>query len=305
MHGSEALQRAYEEQSPVEGHITGTTKGGLEVEMAGTRAFCPASQIELGYVEDLQSFVGQRLAFRITKYEMGRRANLVVSRRVLLEEEQRSLAAQTRARLEVGAVMNGRVSSLQDYGAFVDLGGIEGLLHVSELAYGRIEHPKELLSVGQEVQVSVLGIEQTGNPRHPEKISLSIRALEKDPWSEVEINFPVGKLTTGRVSRLQPFGAFIELAPGIDGLAHISELVADRRISHPQEVLRVGDRVQVKVLSIDLEKHRIGLSLKVEEPGQSQEEDTRPPVEAYAEPKKGFGTLGDILKASLEKQKNR
>ena len=306
MHGSEALQQAYEEQSSVEGHVTGTTKGGLEVEMAGTRAFCPASQIDLGYVEDLQSFVGQRLAFRITKYEMGRHANLVVSRRALLEEEQRALAAQTRARLEVGAVMQGKVSSLQDYGAFIDLGGIEGLVHVSELAFGRIEHPKELLSVGQEVEVSVLRIEHTDNPRHPEKISLSIRALEKDPWSEVEVNFPVGKRVMGTVIRLQPFGAFIELAPGIDGLAHISELVADRRISHPQEVLSVGERVEAKVLSVDPDKRRIGLSLILEEAGKPAEEvDTTPPVEAYAKPKQGFGTLGDILKESLKKQKDR
>jgi small subunit ribosomal protein S1 len=306
MHGSEALLRAYEEQSPVEGHVTGTTKGGLEVEMAGTRAFCPASQIDLAYVEDLQSFVGQHLAFRITKYEMGRHANLVVSRRVLLEEEQRALAEQTRTRLEVGAVMKGKVSSLQNYGAFVDLGGIEGLVHVSELAFGRVEHPKELLSLGQEVEVSVLRIDQTDNPRHPEKISLSIRALEKDPWSEVETNFPVGRLVTGTVSRLQPFGAFIELVPGVDGLAHISELVVGRRISHPQEVLSVGDRVQVKVLSIDPEKRRIGLSLKLEEPAQTPEaNDTTPPVEAYAKPKQGFGTLGDLLKESMRKQKDR
>ncbi|MGD8589042.1 MAG: 30S ribosomal protein S1 [Chromatiales bacterium] len=305
MHGSEALQQAYEAQSPVEGHITGTTKGGLEVEMAGTRAFCPASQIDLGYVDDLQSFVGQRLAFRITKYEMGRHANLVVSRRVLLEEEQRALAAQTRARLEVGAVLQGKVTSLQNYGAFIDLGGIEGLVHVSELAFGRIEHPKELLSVGQEVEVSVLRIEKTDNPRHPEKISLSIRALEKDPWSEVETNFPVGRQVSGTVSRLQPFGAFIELVPGVEGLAHISELVTGRRISHPQEVLKVGDRVQVKVLSIDPEKRRIGLSLKIEEPGQTPEAaDTTPPVEAYAKPKQGFGTLGDLLKESMKKQKD-
>jgi small subunit ribosomal protein S1 len=237
---------------------------------------------------------------------MGRHANLVVSRRALLEEERRALAVQTRDRLEVGAVMQGRVSSLQDYGAFIDLGGIEGLVHVSELAFGRVEHPKELLSVGQEVEVSVLRIERTDNPRHPEKISLSIRALEKDPWSEVETNFPVGRLVTGTVSRLQTFGAFIELAPGIDGLAHVSELVAGRRISHPREVLNPGERVQVKVLSIDKERRRIGLTLKLEVPDRPAEEvDTTPPVEAYAKPKQGFGTLGDLLKESLKKQRDR
>ena len=257
-------------------------------------------------MDDLQGFVGQRLAFRITKFEMGRHVNLVVSRRVLLEEEQRALAVKTRARLEVGAVMMGKVSSLKDYGAFIDLGGIEGMVHVSELTFGRIEHPKELLSEGQEVEVSVLRIEQTGNPRRPEKISLSLRALEKDPWSDVETQFPIGSQLVGTVSRLQPFGAFIELAPGVDGLAHISELVADRRISHPQEVLKVGDRVQAKVLSIDLEKRRIGLTLKLAQPNEAVEEvDETPPVEAYAKPKQGFGTLGDLLKESLKKQKGR
>jgi small subunit ribosomal protein S1 len=306
MHGSEALQQAYETQAPVEGHVTGTTKGGLEVEIGGTRAFCPASQIDLGYVEDLQAFIGQRLPFRITKFEMGRHSNLVVSRRVLLEEEQRALAAKTRAQLEVGAVMQGKVSALQDYGAFIDLGGIEGLVHVSELAFGRVEHPKELLSVGQLVEVSVLRIEPSNNPRHPEKISLSIRALERDPWLDVPTHFPVDTQVTGTVSRLQPFGAFIELVPGVEGLAHISELGAGRRISHPQEVLRVGDRVQVKVLSVEPEKRRIGLSLNLEQPTeQTEAADSTPPVAAYAKPKQGFGTLGDLLKQSLEKQNQK
>lgn len=138
MHGSEGLRQAFEEQLPVEGHVTGTTKGGLEVEMSGVRAFCPASQIDISYVEELEEFVGQRLAFRITKYEGGRHTNLVVSRRALLEEEQRTLAVETRSQLEVGAVMKGKVSSLKEFGAFIDLGGIEGMVHISELAFGRV-----------------------------------------------------------------------------------------------------------------------------------------------------------------------
>jgi small subunit ribosomal protein S1 len=304
MHGSEALQRAFEERTPVEGHVSGSTKGGLEVEMAGARAFCPASQIDIGYVEDLQVFVGQRLPFRITKLEMGRHINLVVSRRVLLEEEQQRLAEKTRSQLEVGAVLEGKVTAIKDYGAFVDLGGIEGLVHVSELGFGRVDDPNERLSVGQAVEVSVLRIEPTNDPRHPEKISLSIRALERDPWIDVPSRFPLGSLVSGTVSRLQPFGAFIELMPGVDGLVHVSELGAGRRINHPQEVLKVGERVQAKILSVDTEKRRIGLSLNIEQAAQQPEDaETRPSIDAYAKPTKGFATLGDVLKASMQQQK--
>jgi small subunit ribosomal protein S1 len=302
MHGAEGLQQAYEEQMPIEGLVTGTTKGGLEVEMSGVRAFCPASQIDINYVEDLADFVGERLAFRITKFEGGRHTNLVVSRRALLEEEQQALATETRAQLEVGAVMQGKVSSLKEFGAFIDLGGIEGMVHISELAFGRVEHPQDILSVGQQVEVSVLKIEQTDNPRHPERIALSIRALEQDPWREVLTDYPVGAQVQGTVSRLQPFGAFIELAPGVDGLAHISELGAGRRITHPQEVVSVGDQVQARVLSVDLDKHRIGLSLDTK---RQTDEVAKPEVNLaeYAKPKQGFGTLGDLLKESMKKQK--
>ena len=151
MHGSAELEQAFEDQLPVEGQVSGVTKGGVEVQIAGVRAFCPASQIDLHYVEDLESFVGQRLAFRITSYQGGRHINLVVSRRALLEQEQQARAEQLRAQLEVGAVLPGTVTSLQDYGAFVDLGGVEGMIHISELAFGRVKHPNEVLSVGQPV----------------------------------------------------------------------------------------------------------------------------------------------------------
>lgn len=301
MHGIEGLQQAFDDQHPVEGQVTGTIKGGLEVQISSARAFCPASQIDIHYVEDLETFVGERLAFRITKIEGGRHPNLVVSRRALLEEEQRAQATETRAHLEVGAVMPGKVSSLKEFGAFIDLGGVEGMVHISELAFGRVEHPQDILSVGQQVEVSVLKIETTDNPRHPERIALSIRALERDPWQDVLSNYPVGTQVQGIVSRVQPFGAFIELAPGVDGLAHISELGAGRRISHPQELLSVGDQVQARVLSVDVEKHRIGLSLDKKHEG---EEGARPEVNVadYAKPKQSFGTLGDLLKESRKKQ---
>ncbi|MDJ0808087.1 MAG: 30S ribosomal protein S1 [Gammaproteobacteria bacterium] len=305
MHGIEGLRQAYAEKHPVEGLVTGTTKGGLEVEMSNVRAFCPASQIDDNYVEDLETFVGERLAFRITKIEGGRHPNLVVSRRVLLEEEKKARASQTRSQLEVGVVMQGTVSSLKDFGAFIDLGGIEGMVHISELSFGRIEHPQEILSVGQQVEVQVLKIEQTDNPRHPERIALSIRALEPDPWRDVLTDYPVGAQVEGTVIRLQPFGAFIELAPGIDGLAHISELGAGRRISHPQEVLNLGERVQAKVLSVDTEKQRIGLSLDnpVKSEKKEQDDEAKINLADYGKPKQSFGTLGDLLKESLKKQK--
>jgi small subunit ribosomal protein S1 len=299
-HGIDGLQQAFDDQHPVEGHVTGTIKGGLEVEMSSVRAFCPASQIDINYVEDLETFVGERLAFRITKFEGGRHPNLVVSRRALLEEEQQAQATETRAHLEVGAVMQGRVSSLKEFGAFIDLGGVEGMIHISELAFGRVEHPQDILSVGQQVEVQVLKIETTDNPRHPERIALSIRALERDPWRDVLTDYPVGARVQGTVSRVQPFGAFIELATGVDGLAHISELGAGRRISHPREVLSVGDKVQARVLGVDMEKHRISLSLdEKNEAGDNAGPEVS--VADYAKPKQSFGTLGDLLKESMKK----
>ena len=302
MHGIDELRQAFNDQQPVEGRVTGTIKGGLEVEMSSFRAFCPASQIDINYVEDLEAFIGERLAFLITKVEGGRHPNLVVSRRALLEEEQQAQATETRAHLEVGAVMQGKVSSLKEFGAFIDLGGVEGMIHISELAFGRVEHPQDILSVGQQVEVSVLKIEKTDNSRHPERIALSIRALERDPWQDVLTDYPVGTRVQGTVSRVQPFGAFIELAPGIDGLAHISELAAGRRINHPQEVVSVGDQVQARVLSVDMEKHRIGLSLDIKHKG---EESARPEVNEadYVKPKWSPGTFGDLLKESRKKQK--
>jgi len=299
--GSEGLRRAFEQGIPVEGRVTGVIKGGVEVEISSERAFCPASQIDIQFIEDLESYVGERLAFRITKFEGGRHTNLVVSRRVLLEEERRTLAADTRDHLEVGAVMKGTVSSIRDFGAFIDLGGIEGMVHISELSVGRIEHPNDILAVGQAVEVAVLRIEKTDNPRQAEKIALSIRALEKDPWQDAQSQYPAGTSVTGKVVRIQAFGAFIELAPGIDGLVHISEMGGERRINHPQEIVSVGDQVQARVLSVDMEKRRISLSLS---DARKREANTTPDITAeQTRPKQSFGTLGDLLKASMNKKK--
>ena len=296
LHGAAGLEQAYEQHLPVEGHVTGVTKGGLEVDIAGVRAFCPASQASNQFVEDLSSYVGQRLAFRITKFEGGKHTNLVVSRRELLEEERRAKAIELRAKVIPGANLPGVVTSLQTYGAFIDLGGVEGMVHISEIAFERVRHPSDVLSVGQQVEVAVLRVDETGNPKQPQKIALSLRALSKNPWTDADRQFPAGTRVKGKVTRVQPFGAFVELAPGIEGLVHISELGAGRRVTHPNEVLNAGDEVEATVLGVDLDKRRISLSL---DPNRLLAAEPGPKAADYAKPSQGMGTLGDLLRQSL------
>ncbi|MBK5966591.1 30S ribosomal protein S1 [Thiocystis minor] len=302
-HGVEEVEHAYRQGLPVQGQVSAAVKGGVEVQVAGIRAFCPASQIDIRFIEDLSEFVGQRFDFRITKFEGGRRPNLVVSRRAILEEEQRLQAEQTRAQLTEGAVLTGTVTSLKDYGAFVDIGGLEGMIHISQLAFGHVKHPKEVLQVGQKVEVSVLRIDPPGEKNKCEKIALSIRALGRDPWQDALDSFPVGTRVSGTVSRLQPFGVFVELAPGIDGLVHISELGAGRRINHPSEVVNPGDQVEATVLGVDLERRRISLSLD-----EKRQADEIPDARTFAStqasakaPENPLGSFGELLKASMNK----
>ncbi len=299
--GKAELENAFQTGIPVEGVVTGVNKGGVEVQVAGVRAFCPASQLDIRFIEDTNEFVGQRLSFVITKYDVDSRGlDVVLSRRRLLEQEQRAAAEETRARLEVGAILPGTVTSLKDYGAFIDLGGIEGMVHISELGFGRVAHPKDVLAVGQQVEVVVLKIEKTDNPKRPEKIGLSIRALEKDPWQDADVRFPVGARVNGTVSRLQPFGAFVELAPGVEGLVHISELGAGRRVSHPREVVQSGQAVEATVLSVELDKRRIGLSLGAVKAADAAAAE-KAAYSDYNEPRQSLGTFGDLLKNKLNK----
>lgn len=304
VHDSGDLEHAFSNQLPVEGLVSGVTKGGIEVQVAGVRAFCPASQVDIRFVEDLQPLIGQRLGFRITRFEGGRRPNLVLSRRALLEEEQRIRAAETRAKLEVGAVLKGTVTSVKDYGAFIDLGGVEGMVHVSELSYGRVARPQDLLSPGQSVEVAVLRIEKSDNPRQGERIALSIRALAADPWQEAEQRYPVGSRVHGTVTRLQPFGAFVEVEPGIEALVPIGELGAGKRVSHPKEVLNPGDAVEAAVLAVDPARRRLTLSLDA----SRQTEATALDVQAYragARPREEgqMGSFGQLLRESLNRGK--
>jgi small subunit ribosomal protein S1 len=255
------LRQALETGIPVEGVVTAINKGGAEVQVSGMRAFCPLSQLDLRYVEDPQQFVNQRLSFRVMRIEPGKtRPNIVLSRRALLEEEAEAKAAETKEKLQVGAVLKGKVTSLASYGAFVDLGGLEGMLHVSEIGYSRLAHPNEVLQVGQEVEVQVIKVEKGKDEKRP-RISLSRRALERDPWKDVAERFPEGTEMTGRVMRTESFGAFVEIAPGIEGLVHISEMGSGRRLNHAREAVQLGQDVKVRVLGVDPAKRRISLSM--------------------------------------------
>jgi small subunit ribosomal protein S1 len=260
------LQTAYEQGIPVEGLVTGVNKGGLDVDLGGVRAFLPISQIELRYCQDPSSYVGRALTLRVTRYDEDAR-NVVVSRRAILEVEQRAMAQKTREKLIPGAVFTGVVTAVKDYGAFVDIGGLEGLVHVSELGYGRSLRADEVVKPGQRVEVVVLKVEPEGD-RGDLKISLSLKALMADPMDEVMSTLKEGDHVTGKVVRLEAFGAFVEIQPGAEGLIHISAL-SERHVAHPREVVNLGDQVTATVISVDRERRRIGLSL-VEELRQAQ-----------------------------------
>jgi small subunit ribosomal protein S1 len=259
------IRQAAESGLPLEGLVTGLNKGGAEVQVYGMRAFCPLSQLDLRYVENPQQFVGQRLMFKVNRLEEGNRGgrgpNIVLSRRQLLEEEQQSRAAETREKLQVGAVLHGRVTSLTTYGAFIDLGGIEGMLHVSEIGHTRTTHPQDVFQVGDEVEVQVIKIEKGKDEKRPERISLSRRALQSDPWNEAASRFTEGMEVPGRVVRAETFGAFVELTPGLEGLVHISEMGAGRRLNHSREAVEPNQEVQVRVLGVDTARRRISLSM--------------------------------------------
>lgn len=254
----ELMEQAYLAGIPVEGQVTGVNQGGFEVNLKGMQGFCPISQIDLGYCEDPDPFVGQTLTFRILEYRAGGRT-LVLSRRRHLEEEEKQRVAELRARLEVGAELEGTVTRIQPFGAFVDLGGVEGLVHISELSYGRVRNPREAVTEGAEVKVKVIEVRNVGE--EGERISLSIKATQPDPWEDVPTRFPGGSVVTGPVVSVQDFGVFVSLAPGVEGLIHVSEL-SEKRVRHPRDTVTIGQEVSARVLHIDTEQKRISLSMK-------------------------------------------
>ena len=257
---ADLLYQAYKAGLPVEGRVDAVNKGGLGVTIEGdVRGFCPISHVDTQYVENAEEYRGQTLTFKIIEFRHQGRV-IVLSRRALLEAEQDKAAGAVRSQLKKGAQLAGKVTRLESFGAFVELGsGVEGLVHVSEISHKRVGHPQEVLEVGQQVQVAVLRTKDLGQ-RRKERISLSIKALEKDPWQEIKEQFAVGTVVTGKVDGLEDFGAFVELAEGVRGLVHVSE-IADRRIGHPREVLSLGDEVKVVVLEVDVRRQRLRLSI--------------------------------------------
>ncbi|MSP23926.1 MAG: S1 RNA-binding domain-containing protein [Myxococcales bacterium] len=260
----EELAQAFENGAPVAGKVTGVNKGGVEVQVGRVRAFCPMSQLEVGFVEDVQAFVGRELEFRVTKLERGQGGapNVVVSRRALLEAERAQKAAEIRAGLSVGAIVRGPITRIKEFGAFVDLGGIEALLHVSQIGFARVGHPSEALSVGDVVEAEITKIEPSLDPKKPDRISLSLKSLATDPLIEASGKLGRGTRHSGKVVRLEAFGAIIALEGGFEGMVHVSELQSDRRVQHAREVLSVGQDVEVVVLEIDTARRRLSLSMK-------------------------------------------
>ncbi len=297
--GSTQLEQAWQAGVPVEGVVEKEIKGGYEIKLGGTsRAFCPYSQIALRRVENPEALIGTRLTFQISEYaENGR--NIIVSRRALLEEEQRRLKEEAHAGITVGMTVTGTVISLQDYGAFVDIGGLEGLLPVSEIGWSRVKDVREVLSVGQQLKVAVKSIDS-----EKDRISLSIKDTLADPWEQVPDKFPEGSFHSGTVARLDTFGAFVTIGDGVDGLLHISKLGAGKRINHPREVVREGEQVEVKIESIDRGNRRISLALAGPARAAAEEEATMTEFRRQADhAPKGMGTLGDMLRARTQKGK--
>lgn len=238
----------------VEGEVIEVVKGGLILDI-GLRGFLPASLVDLRRVKDLNAYLGTRIEARVIEMDRNRN-NVVLSRRVVLEEARKAERSEILSKLQAGMRLKGVVSSIVDFGAFVDLGGIDGLIHISELSWNHVNHPSEVVKVGQEVEVQVLDVDL-----NRERISLGLKQTTEDPWRTLVKKYPVGAIVEGRVTKLVPFGAFVDLGDGIEGLVHISEM-ARQHVDAPSQVTDVNDTVQVKVMEIDLDRRRISLSMK-------------------------------------------
>ena len=317
------LEDAFHAGLPVEGKVERAVKGGYEVRIAHQRAFCPMSQIDIIRNQNPAEHEGHVYTFRIIEYKEGGR-NLVVSRRALLEEEQRASAAEIRRSIVPGAVVTGRVTSVREFGAFVDLGGgVQGLLHASEMGWSRVSDTSQVVTPGEEITVKVLRVDDD-----TQKIALGLKQLTADPWSTVQATYEVGQVCTGRVTRLAEFGAFVELEPGVEGLAHVSTFAPTGHSKGWSQLVAVGTTAAFEILSIDLEKKRMGVALVDE--GSARAAGAGPPqsalvpgarltgkverhekfgdadeVREYSEradaaPPEGFGSLADKLRGALK-----
>ena len=292
------FEDAWRNKLPVDGTIVKEVKGGFEVKIGGSvRAFCPFSQTGLRRDENQAEFIGKTFSFNIIEYEEGGR-NIVLSRRAILDQEKRNRKQELKKTLQEGTKVRGKVTSIQNFGAFVDIGGVEGLLPVSELAWTRIEKVSDLLSVGQEVEVIIKKLDW-----EQDRFSFSLKDTLPDPWDLVADAFPVGSYHTGTVSRLAAFGAFVTLKEGVDGLLHISKLGAGKRINHPREAVKEGQQVEVQVEAVDRAQRKLSLALAELRRAEEEEAATLKDYKQQATTElQNLGTLGDMLKKEMEQK---
>lgn len=255
----EDIAKIQEEDGTIQGRIENRVKGGLSVDI-GVPAFLPYSQIDLRPVKDLDNLIGQTLDFKVLKYNR-KRNNVVISRRAILEAERNKLREKMRTNLEEGQMVTGTITNITDYGIFIDLGGMDGLCHITDLSWGRVSHPSKLFKVGEDIQVKVLKYD-----REHDKVSLGVKQLKDDPWATVQTRYPVGAKATGRVVSITDYGVFAELEDGVEGLIHVSEMSWSKKVRHPSKIVSVGDAVEVVILNIDVEAKRISLGMKQLQP---------------------------------------
>ena len=272
------ISKKYDNNDVVDGVVVARIKGGLTVDI-GLKAFLPGSQIDLRPVRNLDKLIGERLQMRIIKLNK-RRGNIVLSRRVLLEEERQRAKEKTLASLAEGQIIEGVVKNITEYGAFIDLGGIDGLLHITDMSWGRVSHPSELFAIGDKVKVMVLKFDQ-----EHERVSLGLKQMTPDPWTNVAEKYPETSRVSGKVVSITDYGAFVELEEGIEGLVHVSQMSWARRTRHPSKIVNIGDTIEAVVLSVDKDKKRISLGMKQIEPNPWTTVDERYPVGSEVEGK--------------------
>ena len=254
------LEDVQEKNTTIAGHIVRRIKGGYTVDIRGVEAFLPGSHVDLRPVPDMDALVNQEFEFRVLKINR-RRSNVIVSRRVLLEEERDSKRNDLLLTLEEGQVVKGRAKNITEYGVFVDLGGLDGLLHITDMSWKRIRHPKEMITMGQELELKVLSFDKA-----TQKVSLGLKQLVPDPWQDITARFPETAKYSGKITNLVDYGTFVELESGVEGLVHISEMSWTRKLRHPSQMVRVGDEVEVVILGVDADKKRISLGMKQVKP---------------------------------------
>jgi len=295
--GIEELEEAFRSEIPVEGRVLAEIKGGFQVTVAGQRGFCPYSQMGLRRVEDPEEYLEQTMPFKIIEFGSKGR-NIILSARAVLEEEREQLKEQLKETLQEGDRVKGQVISIRDFGAFVDIGGVDGLIPISELAWGQTDQVGDVLSRDQQVEVVIKRLDWDND-----RISLSLKDTLENPWDRVEEKYTPGSIHQGRVSRLTAFGAFVTLEPGIDGLLHISKLGSGRRINHPRELLEASQDITVKIDTVDLGKKRISLVPDDFSTGEKEAETAHPRPRDTTP--KSMGTLGDLLQDQLAGKKKK